>query len=96
MIWGFSSFISGSIAAAMSLPFDNVKTKMQKQTRRPDGTLPYNSFVDCAVKSVKNEGVLGLWAGLPTYVFRIAPHVMIVIHFNYLISFIDPCGFRIS
>lgn len=27
-IWFLSSFISGSIAAAMSLPFDNVKTKL--------------------------------------------------------------------
>ena len=28
--WVLSSFISGGIAATMSLPFDNVKTKMQK------------------------------------------------------------------
>lgn len=29
-VWVLSSFISGGIAAAMSLPFDNVKTKLQK------------------------------------------------------------------
>ena len=29
-VWFLSSFISGGIAAAMSLPFDNVKTKLQK------------------------------------------------------------------
>jgi solute carrier family 25 oxoglutarate transporter 11 len=27
-VWALSSFISGTIAAAMSLPFDNVKTKL--------------------------------------------------------------------
>ena len=27
-VWALSSFISGGIAAAMSLPFDNVKTKL--------------------------------------------------------------------
>ena len=32
-VWFMSSFISGSIAAFMSLPFDNVKTKMQKMTK---------------------------------------------------------------
>ena len=31
-IWILSSLISGGIAATMSLPFDNVKTKMQKMT----------------------------------------------------------------
>jgi hypothetical protein len=28
--WIYASIISGAIASAMSLPFDNVKTKMQK------------------------------------------------------------------
>ena len=51
LVWFMSSFISGSIAAFMSLPFDNVKTKMQKMTKNPDGTFPYKSFVDCAVKT---------------------------------------------
>jgi solute carrier family 25 oxoglutarate transporter 11 len=77
-VWITSSFISGSLAAAMSLPFDNVKTKLQKQTKLPDGSLPYSSFVDCAVKTATREGVSGFWAGLPTYIVRIAPHVMIV------------------
>jgi len=30
------------------------------------------------MKTVGNEGVTGLWVGLPTYIVRIAPHVMIV------------------
>lgn len=47
-VWVLSSLISGGIAATMSLPFDNVKTKMQKMTRRPDGTFPYKSLLDCA------------------------------------------------
>lgn len=62
----------------MSLPFDNVKTKMQKMTRLPDGTMPYKSLIDCAKKTALNESILGFWAGLPTYIVRIAPHVMIV------------------
>lgn len=77
-IWVLSSLISGGIAATMSLPFDNVKTKMQKMTKNPDGTFPYKSLLDCAYKTAKNESILGFWAGLPTYIVRIAPHVMIV------------------
>ena len=78
MTWVLSSVISGAIAATMSLPFDNVKTKMQKMTRLPDGTMPYKSLLDCAVKTATNESIIGFWAGLPTYIARIAPHVMIV------------------
>ena len=85
-VWFMSSFISGSIAAFMSLPFDNVKTKMQKMTKNPDGTFPYKSFVDCAVKTAQKEGIQRFWAGFPTYVVRIAPHVMIV-SFSWLKSY---------
>ncbi len=78
-VWIMASTISGGIAATMSLPFDNVKTKLQKMTQNPDGTMPYKGLVDCAMKTASREGITGFWAGLPTYVVRIAPHVMIVI-----------------
>jgi solute carrier family 25 oxoglutarate transporter 11 len=77
-IWFLSSVISGTLASIMSLPFDNVKTKMQKMVKGPDGTMPYSSLLDCAYKTARNESILGFWAGLPTYIFRICPHVMIV------------------
>lgn len=48
-------------------------------TKNPDGTMPYNGIIDCAMKTAKNEGITGYWAGLPTYIFRIAPHVMITL-----------------
>lgn len=78
-IWLLSSVISGTVAAAMSLPFDNVKTKLQKMTKNPDGTFPYNSFLDCAKKTALNGGLKSFYAGFPTYIFRICPHVMITL-----------------
>ena len=77
----------------MSLPFDNVKTKLQKQTKLADGTMPYSGFVDCALKTAKNEGIPRFWAGLPTFVVRITPHVMIVNNFGFIC--LDTCGFRV-
>lgn len=75
-----ASAISGFLSSFVSLPFDNIKTKMQKQKPLPDGTLPYKSFLDCIKKSVANEGVSGLWIGFfPTYYIRIAPHIMITL-----------------
>ena len=41
--------------------------------------MPYKSLIDCAVKTATNESIIGFWAGLPTYVLRIAPHVMITL-----------------
>jgi solute carrier family 25 oxoglutarate transporter 11 len=44
-----------------------------------DGKLPYSGFIDCLKKSIANEGVMGLWVGLPTFYIRIAPHAMITV-----------------
>jgi solute carrier family 25 oxoglutarate transporter 11 len=74
-----ASAISGVSVSFLSLPFDNVKTKFMKMKKNKDGVLPYNGFLDCFAKSVKNEGVTGLWAGIGTYYMRIAPHAMITV-----------------
>lgn len=90
-----ASSISGAIASAMSLPFDNVKTKMQKMTPLPDGTMPYKSLIDCAIKTAGSQGIFAFWAGLPTYIVRIVPHVMIV-SLDSLTKVIDLHGVRVS
>lgn len=74
-----AAMISAVCTAVGSLPFDNIKTKMQKQKPNAEGVLPYKNLVDCVQKSVAREGVTGLWAGLPTYYFRVGPHAMIVL-----------------
>jgi solute carrier family 25 oxoglutarate transporter 11 len=79
LIQFYASMLSAIATSVCSLPFDNLKTKLQKQKRLPDGTLPYNGFVDCLLKSIRNEGPLGLWTGLPTYYFRVGPHAMITL-----------------
>lgn len=65
------------MAATLSLPFDNAKTKMQKMKAGPDGKMPFKNIFDCMGKTVTQSGLMGLWVGLPTYIVRIAPHVMI-------------------
>lgn len=75
-----ASFVSGIFTAVGSLPFDNLKTKMQKMKADPKtGKLPYTSLMDCMTKTIQREGVTGLWTGLPTYYFRVAPHAMITL-----------------
>ena len=75
-----ASAISGFLSSFVSLPFDNIKTKIQKQKKLSDGTLPYSSFFDCFKKTVAKDGLSGLWIGFfPTYYIRIAPHIMITL-----------------
>jgi len=77
-VFGASS-IAGFFASAFSLPFDFVKTQMQKQKPDANGKLPFKSSMDCAMKMVAEGGPLRLYAGFPTYYFRIAPHAMITL-----------------
>ncbi len=69
-----ASAIAGFFASFFSLPFDFVKTRLQKQTRAPDGSLPYKGMFDCFVKVAKDEGLLRFYRGFGTYFMRIAPH----------------------
>lgn len=62
--------IAGFFAAACSLPFDFVKTRIQKMEPLPDGTMPYKGPVDCAMKTLSQEGFLKFYTGFPTYCVR--------------------------
>jgi len=69
-----ASGVAGFFASFFSLPFDFVKTRLQKQQKAPDGTVPYKSMVDCFAKVAKQEGITRFYRGFGTYYVRIAPH----------------------
>ena len=69
-----ASAIAGFFASFFSLPFDFVKTRLQKQTRGEDGRLPYRGMMHCARKVIREEGWLRFYRGFTTYYVRIAPH----------------------
>jgi len=74
-----ASAIAGFFASFMSLPFDYVKTQLQKQKALPDGTMPFKGFLDCCGKTMAEGGPLKFYTGFPTYYTRIAPHAMITL-----------------
>jgi len=74
-----ASAVAGFFASFFSLPFDFVKTRLQKQQRAPDGTLPYKGMADCFVKVTKQEGIMRFYRGFGTYYVRIAPHAMVTL-----------------
>merc|ERR1712007_127309 len=75
-----ASAVAGFFASFFSLPFDFVKTQMQKQKPDPvTGELMYKSSIDCAMKVMAEGGPLRFYAGFPTFYVRIAPHAMITL-----------------
>lgn len=69
-----ASGVAGFFASFFSLPFDFVKTRLQKQSRGPDGKFPYQGMLDCFKKVARDEGLLRFYRGFGTYYVRIAPH----------------------
>ncbi|KAI8920273.1 mitochondrial substrate carrier protein [Powellomyces hirtus] len=74
-----SSAIAGFFASALSLPFDFIKTRLQKQRPDAKGLMPYKGTLDCAIKVVKTEGMLSFYRSFPVYYLRIAPHAMLTL-----------------
>ncbi|KAI4119866.1 MAG: hypothetical protein LQ338_007226 [Usnochroma carphineum] len=74
-----ASAIAGFFASFFSLPFDFVKTRLQKQQKAKDGSLPYKGMADCFKKVAKDEGLLRFYRGFGTYYVRIAPHAMVTL-----------------
>ena len=70
--------VSAVATSVVSLPFDNIKTKLQKQ-KAVNGVFPYKGMPDCFAKTLAKEGATGFWAGLPTYYFRVGPHSVITL-----------------
>lgn len=77
MSFAGASTVSGFFAAACSLPFDYVKTQIQKMQPDASGRYPYTGALDCAMKTLKSGGPLKFYTGFPVYCVRIAPHVMV-------------------
>lgn len=77
--------LSGFFASILSLPFDFIKTRLQRQ--RPDLNLsnnnqiikPYKGIMDCFITVFKTEGFLTFYKGFPIYYLRIAPHAMLTL-----------------
>ncbi|RMZ81671.1 hypothetical protein DV737_g2370, partial [Chaetothyriales sp. CBS 132003] len=69
-----ASAIAGFFASFFSLPFDFLKTRLQRQSKGLDGKYPYKGFFDCFQKVLRQEGPLRFYRGFGTYYVRIAPH----------------------
>lgn len=77
--------VAGAFGALMVYPIDLVKTRMQNQRSQRVGEMLYKNSVDCAKKIVKNEGPLGMYAGVLPQLIGVAPEKAIKLTVNDLV-----------
>ena len=69
-----AAIVGGLASSFFGMPFDFIKTQMQKQVRDlRTGQLPYKSSFACIRATFKAGGIWTFYAGFPVYVMCIAP-----------------------
>lgn len=72
--------VGGLAASICSLPFDYIKTQVQRMSPDPiTGKMPYKGPLDCASKQFRESGIRRFYSGFPVYYSRVAPHAMITL-----------------
>lgn len=73
----WENFVNGCLAAAFaqtfSFPFDTIRKKLQAQGKSK-GAPQFTGMIDCFAKTIKKDGVLGLWRGTAANLAKVAPY----------------------
>lgn len=73
-----SSMVAGFVSAVVISPVDLVKTRIMQQAVHPDGRgVLYSSTFDCFWKTLRSEGLQGLYKGFIPVWMRIGPHTIV-------------------
>ncbi|XP_014669490.1 PREDICTED: mitochondrial substrate carrier family protein ucpB-like [Priapulus caudatus] len=75
-----ASMIAGFATAFSTSPVDVIKTRVMNQQVKGSGSsrgLVYGNALDCLVKTIRSEGIVGLYKGFFPNWMRIGPHTII-------------------
>ncbi|RKP26709.1 mitochondrial carrier domain-containing protein, partial [Syncephalis pseudoplumigaleata] len=78
-----ASFLTGIVVCCAMNPFDVVSTRVYNQGHDPvtgSGRL-YRGPIDCFVKTIRAEGIAGLYKGIGAHYLRIGPHTILTFVF---------------
>ncbi|KAK9112874.1 hypothetical protein Scep_020393 [Stephania cephalantha] len=73
-----ASFTAGFVAAVASNPVDVIKTRVMNMKVEAGAAPPYGGAVDCAVKTVRAEGVMALYKGFVPTISRQGPFTVVL------------------
>lgn len=75
-----ASLFSGLACSIASCPMDVLKTRIQNM-RTIDGVPEYSGAIDCATKTIRNEGPMALFKGFGAFYVKLAPYTTLVFLF---------------
>ncbi|KAI6659138.1 Calcium-binding mitochondrial carrier protein Aralar1 isoform X1 [Oopsacas minuta] len=85
-VYRFSLAAVGGCAGATAVyPIDLVKTRLQNQRGSLAGEIMYKNSVDCFIKVVRHEGILGLYRGLLPQLMGVSPEKAIKLTVNDMV-----------
>ncbi|KDP41465.1 hypothetical protein JCGZ_15872 [Jatropha curcas] len=73
-----ASFAAGFVAAVASNPVDVIKTRVMNMKVEPGKAPPYNGAIDCAMKTVRAEGIMSLYKGFIPTISRQGPFTVVL------------------
>ncbi|KAK9109100.1 hypothetical protein Sjap_017160 [Stephania japonica] len=73
-----ASFAAGLVASVASNPVDVIKTRVMNMKVEAGAAPPYAGAVDCAVKTVRAEGVMALYKGFVPTISRQGPFTVVL------------------
>ena len=74
---GAASFAAGFFATVGCNPVDVIKNRLMNQAASGEGRM-YSGMLDCATKTIRNEGVLALYKGFVPQWLRLGPWCMVM------------------
>ncbi|CAL8267787.1 unnamed protein product [Merluccius merluccius] len=77
-----AGMVTSVVVVFAMTPFDVVSTRLYNQPVDHMGKgLLYRSYVDCFSKTMRTEGMMGLYKGLGASYFRLGPHTILSLFF---------------
>lgn len=73
-----ASFAAGFVASVASNPIDVIKTRVMNMKLEAGGVAPYSGALDCAMKTVRTEGVMALYKGFIPTISRQGPFTVVL------------------
>ncbi|EEF48606.1 mitochondrial uncoupling protein 5 [Ricinus communis] len=73
-----ASFAAGFVAAVASNPVDVIKTRVMNMNVEAGKAAPYNGAIDCALKTVRAEGLMALYKGFIPTISRQGPFTVVL------------------
>jgi hypothetical protein len=76
------ALLGASLCGALyTLPIDNIKTRLQNQSTDPSrNRINYTGMSDCISKSLKYEGLNGLFVGMVPYYCKVLVYAMLTVY----------------